>query len=68
MTNDIKVSNMDTAKRFFLDTLSRIGSSILAGSLVSCLIIGRVEPLHIGLMLAGILMTGLGYPLANKIP
>ena len=59
---------MDTAKRFFLDTLSRIGSSILAGSLVSCLIIGRVEPLHIGLMLAGILMTGLGYPLANKIP
>lgn len=53
---------MSTVLRFFLDTLSRIGSSILAGSLVSCLIIGRIEPLHIGLMLAGVALTGLGYP------
>jgi ABC-type transporter Mla maintaining outer membrane lipid asymmetry permease subunit MlaE len=53
---------MNTALRFFLDTLSRIGSSIFAGSLVSCLIVGRIEPLHIGLMLAGIVLTGLGYP------
>lgn len=53
---------MSTVLRFFLDTLSRIGSSILAGSLVSCLIVGRIEPLHIGLMLAGVTLTGLGYP------
>ena len=52
--------------RFVLDTLSRIGTSVLAGSLVSCLIIGRVEPLHIGLMLAGTALTGLGFPVALK--
>ncbi len=44
---------MNTVLWFFLDTLSRIGSSILAGSLVSCLVIGRIEPLHIGLILTG---------------
>jgi hypothetical protein len=59
-------NGMNTTHRFFLDTISRIGSSILAGSLVSCLITGRVEPLHIGLMLASVALTGLGYPVATR--
>lgn len=57
---------MNTILRFSLDTLSRIGSSILAGSLVSCLVIGRLEPLHIILMLAGTALAGLGYPLTRQ--
>lgn len=57
---------MTNALRFIFDTLSRIGTSILAGSLVSCLIIGRVEPLHLGLMLAGIILTGFGYPVTRR--
>ncbi|HCZ14747.1 MAG TPA: hypothetical protein PL117_11145 [Accumulibacter sp.] len=57
---------MNTALRFLLDTLARIGSSILSGSLVSCLVLDRLEPLHIALMLAGAVLTALGYPLARK--
>ncbi|WP_449391281.1 hypothetical protein [Eoetvoesiella caeni] len=54
---------MSTVQRFIFDTLSRIGTSILAGSLVSCLVIGRLEPLHIVLMLTGVVLTGFGFPL-----
>lgn len=57
---------MNSTLRFLLDTLSRIGSSILAGSLVSCLIIGRLEALHIVLLIAGAALTGLGYPASRK--
>lgn len=53
---------MNSTLRFVLDTLSRIGSSILAGSLVSCLIIGRLEALHIVLLLAGAALTGCAMP------
>lgn len=54
---------MNPTIRFLLDTVSRIGTSILAGSLVSCLVLGRLEPLHLWLMLSGVLLTGFGYPL-----
>lgn len=57
---------MATLLRFLADTLSRIGASIFAGSLVSCLVLGQVETLHISLMLIGITLAGLGYPLALK--
>lgn len=32
------------------------------------LVVGRIEPLHIGLMLAGIALTGLGYPVIRRLP
>lgn len=56
---------MNPTIQFLLDTTSRIGTSILAGSLVSCLVLGRLEPLHIWLMLGGALLTGFGYPLGQ---
>lgn len=59
---------MNMPLRFTLDTSSRLGSSsIFAGSLVSCLVIGRIEPLHIGLMLADTDLTGLMYPVARGL-
>lgn len=61
-----KDENMATFIRFLAEMLSRIGASIFAGSLVSCLILGHADVLHIGLMIAGITLTGLGYPLALK--
>lgn len=49
---------------FFLETLGRIGSSIFAGTLVSCLILGRMEWLHIILMGSGLLLMGWSFPIA----
>lgn len=49
---------------FFLETLGRIGSSIFAGTLVSCLILGRMEWLHVTLMGSGLLMMGSSFPIA----
>lgn len=49
---------------FFLETLGRIGSSIFAGTLVSCLILGRMEWLHIILMGCGLLLMGCSFPIA----
>ena len=57
---------MNTALCFLFDTISRVGSSILAGTLVSCLVLEKFEPLHIGLMLAGAALTALAYPLAGR--
>lgn len=54
---------MKTVFLFISNTLARIGSSIFAGSLVSCLILGRLEPLHFWLMLTGIVLTTFGIPL-----
>lgn len=58
---------MKTIFRFLLGTFARIGSSIFAGSLVSCLITNRLEPIHIGLMLLGAALIGLGYPGVKKV-
>ena len=71
ISNGIDWTNMNTAHRFFLGTISRIESNriesaILADSLVSCLVIGRIAPLHIGLMLAGAALTVLGYPVVRR--
>jgi hypothetical protein len=49
---------------FFLETLGRIGSSIFAGTLVSCLILDRMEWLHFILMGSGLLLMGCGFPIA----
>lgn len=59
---------MTTAWRFLRHTLAPIGSSVLAGSLVSCLVVDRFEPLHIALMVAGAVLTTLGHPLARRSP
>ncbi len=53
---------MTMQTRFLLDTASRIGSSIFAGSLVSCLVEQRIEILHIALMILGVILTALAYP------
>lgn len=50
---------------FFRETLSRLGTSIFAGSLVSCLVSGHIESLHIALLLLGVFLTALGYPIAS---
>ena len=57
---------MNNMKYFLLDTLSRLGTSILAGTLVSCLILGQVERLHAVLLLGGALMAGFGYPALGR--
>lgn len=43
-----------STRSFIVDTLARIGSSIFAGTLVSCLIVGRLETLHLVLMGIGL--------------
>ena len=48
---------------FFLEILGRMGSSIFAGTLVSCLILGRMEWLHIILMGVALLLMGCSFPI-----
>ncbi len=43
-----------STRSFIVETLARIGSSIFAGTLVSCLIVGRLETLHLVLMGIGL--------------
>lgn len=54
---------MKTVLLFFFNTLARVGSSIFAGSLVSCLVLGRLESLHIWLMIIGVALTSFGFPI-----
>lgn len=49
---------------FSLENLARVGSSVFSGTLVSCLILDRVEWLHIVLMSTGLLLMGYGYLIA----
>lgn len=50
---------------FLLETFGRIGSSIFAGTLVSCLILDRIEWLHIILMSSGLILMVCSFPLAS---
>lgn len=54
---------MSPQTAFLLETASRIGISIFAGTMVSCLILHTVELLHFELMGSGLVLMGLGYPL-----
>ena len=47
---------------FLLDALSRLGVSIVAGTLVSCLVMDDLATLHLVLFAIGLLMTAAGYP------
>lgn len=52
---------MSKLKRFTFETTARLGSSVFAGTLVSCLLLGRVEWLHFGLMSLGAMLMCFGY-------
>lgn len=52
---------------FLLETVSRIGISLFSGTVVSCLILNRLEWFHIGLMGIGLLLMTAGYPLYNHL-
>lgn len=57
---------MATHKEFLLDALSRIGTSVFSGTLVSCLLLHRIEQLHWELMGVGIVMMLAGYPVYRR--
>lgn len=57
---------MTPTKVFVLDALSRIGTSVFSGTLVSCLMLHRIELLHFQLMGVGILMMLAGYPVSKS--
>ena len=50
---------------FILQTLGRIGASIFSGTLVSCLILGQMEWLHISLMAFGLALLACNYPITQ---
>jgi len=58
---------MSQANYFLLESVARIGSSIFAGTLVSCLILNRLEWLHIILMASGLCLMSCGYFIAPKV-
>jgi hypothetical protein len=49
-------------RSFIVETLARVGSSIFAGTLVSCLIVGRLEVLHFVLMGIGLALILSAWP------
>lgn len=51
-----------STRSFIVATLARIGASIFAGTLVSCLIVGRLEALHLVLMSIGLALILSAYP------
>lgn len=57
-----------SARIFLLDTLARIGSSIFAGTLVSCLIVERLEPVHLILMGVGLIFMLSSWPRRGEKP
>lgn len=62
-TGHFAASRSNTLVRtFLLDTLARIGSSIFAGTLVSCLIVERLEPVHLVLMGLGLALMLIAWP------
>jgi hypothetical protein len=57
-----------SVRAFLLDTLARIGSSIFAGTLVSCLIVERLEPVHLILMGEGLIFMLSSWPRQGESP
>ena len=53
---------MSNVRRFMLETLSRVGTSVFAGVTVSCLLLGRVELLHFVLFSVGVVLMSCGWP------
>lgn len=51
-----------STRSFIVETLARVGSSIFAGTLVSCLIVGRLEALHLVLMGIGLALILSAWP------